>query len=176
MADNQMTKEELQSALELMGVKVHHNANLKTLQQAFDEAKATPLEGIPVDSLKTDHKAHLIMKRYKISCMNPVKRDWTGEIFTAGNDRVGTVRKFVPYNCIAAEAWHIPAIIVEGILAQKYLEITMKKDRNGHDYVSKAWKPSFVLSELPELSVDEMQRLAHHQRLVSAADTEGEQY
>lgn len=174
MADNQMTKEELQSALELMGVKVHHNASLKTLQQAFDEAKAEP----KVEDTKevVDHRAHLILKRYKISCMNPVKRDWTGEIFTSGNDKVGTVRKFIPYNCPAAESWHIPAILLEAIRDRKYLETTLKKDRNGHDYIEKFWKSEFVLTELPPLSSDQLKQLAQHQRLVDAANTEGDQY
>lgn len=170
MSDIQMTKEELQQALDMLGVKYHHNAKLDTLQQLFNESNTKPEKPEPEEGV--DLRAHLLLKRYKITCMNPQKRDWKGEIFTAGNDVSSTVRKFIPYNCPAAQSWHIPAILVDAIRDRKYLQTSLEKDHKGRDVITKQRLDEFILVELPPLSAQELAKLAYHQRLIEAGSRE----
>ena len=54
------------------------------------------------------------LMRVVVSCMNPAKQAWEGEIFTVSNDIVGTVKKFVPFN--VDTGYHIPHIIYEQLM------------------------------------------------------------
>ncbi len=97
--------QEIKSRLDQMGVKYHHNAKVDTLRALL----AKSLKGDSVDEETSELsvaqvRANLMadanrLIRCRITCMNPNKRDWTGEIFTAGNSFTGSIKKFVPYNC-----------------------------------------------------------------------------
>jgi len=49
------------------------------------------------------------MIRIHVTCMNPNKKGWEGEMYTVSNSVVGTFKKFVPFN--NPEGWHVPMII-----------------------------------------------------------------
>jgi len=48
--------------------------------------------------------------RVRVSCMNPNKTEYEGEIFTVSNSVVGTFKKYVAYN--NDEGWHVPQMIL----------------------------------------------------------------
>ena len=58
--------------------------------------------------------------RVRVTCMNPNKKEWTGEIFTVANSVVGTFKKMVPFN--VEDGWHVPQIILN-VLKDKQCQI-----------------------------------------------------
>ena len=87
-------------------------ANDDQIQEAPAPAPAPVLS----EYQKTQMQRMEAMKlmRVVVSCMNPAKQAWEGEIFTVGNDIVGTVKKFVPFNVDIG--YHIPHIIYEQLM------------------------------------------------------------
>ena len=84
-----------------------------------EETKASPLTTTKTVAAKatetvTQRNARLRKEagklvRVRISCMNPNKSEYEGEIFTVSNAVVGTFKRFVAYN--NEEGWHVPQII-----------------------------------------------------------------
>lgn len=159
--------QEIKNRLDLMGIKYHHNASLRTLKQLLADAvqpaaKATPT----VTSRQALAQDALRLIRCQITCMNPSKKDWVGETITSGNSIIGTVRKFIPFNCEAAESYHIPKILVDVLKGRKYLQVREIKSRSGSTQDT-YYVPEFQIAELPPLTAEELEALATDQRLRS---------
>ena len=56
--------------------------------------------------------------RCRITCMNPNKKNWTGEIISVGSAKVGTFKKFIPFN--SDEPYHVPLIIYNYLKERNY--------------------------------------------------------
>lgn len=165
--------QELKSRLDQMGVKYHHNAKVETLRSLLNKALKGEDEGEdkevrPSKPTLAQIRARAMeeanrLVRCRITCMNPHKRDWQGEIFTAGNSFTGTIRKFVPYNCEHAESYHIPRIIVNAMRDRKYLQVRSIKTKSGATQES-YFVPEFQIVELEPLTAEELAQLASDQR------------
>lgn len=161
----------LKQRLDMMGVKYHHKAGVETLRKLLQDALNPPVEEEAVPTARTQKmsaRKEALLKataliRCQITCMNPHKRDWQGEIFTAGNGIIGTVKKFVPYNCEAANSFHIPRILVSAMRDRKYLQTRSIKTTSGARQES-FYVPEFVVVELPPLTKAELDQLAQDQR------------
>lgn len=154
---------ELKARLDLMNIKYHHNAKVETLRNLLEEA-LKPTEVMTPQELRVSQMdAALSLVRCRITCMNPHKRDWTGEIFTTGNSIIGTVKKYVPYNCEHAESYHIPRIIVDSMRERKYLQVRGIKTASGATQET-YFVPEFQVVELPPLTKEELETLASDQR------------
>lgn len=161
--------QEIKSRLDQMGVKYHHNAKVDTLRALL----AKSLKGDSVDEESGELsvaqvRANLMadanrLIRCRITCMNPNKRDWTGEIFTAGNSFTGSIKKFVPYNCEHAESYHIPKILLDVMRERKYLQTRQIKSTSGAIQES-YFVPEFQIVELDPLTEEELAQLASDQR------------
>lgn len=101
--------------------------------------------------------------RCRITCMNPAKTEYEGEIFTVSNSIVGTFRKYVPYN--ADEGWHIPKIIFDH-LQEKQCQVfhTVKDDRGRKVRKGKLIR-EFAIEVLPPLTKEELEDLAQRQAM-----------
>tara|TARA_B100001559_G_scaffold318972_1_gene327215 strand:- start:2045 stop:2608 length:564 start_codon:yes stop_codon:yes gene_type:complete len=101
--------------------------------------------------------------RIRVTCMNPAKKEWEGEIFTVGNSTVGTFKKYVPFN--ADDGWHVPRIIYNQIVqrqCQVFQTITLpggNKTRKGKLI------REFAVEVLPALTKDELKDLAQRQAM-----------
>ena len=161
--------QEIKSRLDQMGIKYHHNAKVDT----FRALLAKSLKGDEVveesDELSVAQVRAKLMAdanrliRCRITCMNPHKRDWTGEVFTAGNSFTGTIKKFVPYNCEHAESYHIPKILLDVMRERKYLQTRQIKSKSGAIQES-YFVPEFQIVELDPLTEEELAQLASDQR------------
>lgn len=160
---------QLKQRLDLMGVKYHHKQNVESLKKLLAEAlNPTEEEEVTPKAQKLSRRKEALLKatqliRCQITCMNPHKRDWQGEIITAGNTVIGTVKKFVPYNCEAANSYHIPRILVSAMRDRKYLQTRSIKTTSGARQES-FYVPEFVIVELPPLTKAELEQLAADQR------------
>ena len=69
------------------------------------------------------------LRRVVVTCLDPSKRNWPGEIISVGNGKIGLFKKYVPFD--VAEGYHIPNIIYN-MLKQRKCQIMYKvKGRDG---------------------------------------------
>lgn len=94
--------------------------------------------------------------RVEISCMNPNKREWQGEIFTVSNSKIGTIKKFVPFNV----PFHVPQAIFNMIQERQCQIFENKKDDRGNNVRRGKLIKEFAISKLDPLTERELQELA----------------
>lgn len=107
-------------------------------------------------------KAHAnALIRVNISVMNPVMKEWEGEIITGGNSLVGSIKKFVHFN--TTDGYHIPRVIYN-ILRDRECQIfyTAKDDRGNKVRRAKSIK-EFAIEVLEPLTQEELEDLAASQ-------------
>lgn len=151
--------ETIKGQLNSMGVKYHHNANFKTLKQL--RAKALePKEEEVVAKAETVSKDAAIAEarnkatelvRVSITCRNPAKGQRRGEFFTCGNDVVGHLKAFIPYNCEAAEDVRIPRIFIDMLKDRTYqstVELSDKERMDSPLMHRTMWLKEFAVVEL----------------------------
>lgn len=95
--------------------------------------------------------------RVRVQCMNPNKKDWAGEIISVGSAKLGTFKKYVPFN---NEPYHIPKIIYDVMKEKKCSVFTTKTDHRGNKTRVSRLVPEYAIEVLPPLSKAELQDLA----------------
>lgn len=168
--------ETLKQRLDLMGVKYHHNAGVEKLRTLLADALSneSPIadeivgdtdekETKPVkeeDKPENDPRALI---RVFISCHNPAKQNYKGEIFSIGNARVGTLKKYVAFN----EEWHIPRIIFDYMKEKQFQQFYTEKDGNGNKIRKSRLVREFNIEVLPQLNEQELKELAQRQAMAA---------
>lgn len=110
----------------------------------------------------------LALVRIRVTCMNPAKKEWDGEIFTVGNSAIGSVRKFVPFN--ADEGWHVPNIILKMMkerMCQVFVAVT---DARGNKSRKGKLIREFAIEVLDPLTTEELHDLAQRQAMAKSID------
>lgn len=163
----------LKQRADIMGIKYHPNIGLDTLKAKIAEKKEgvtpeAPAEDAPEDSgkkkaqiaggpvsekeatrlrkLEKKQKA-LALVRIRVTCMNPLKGNLKGQIFSVGNGELGMIKKFIPFN--AEQGWHVPQILVDDLRRRKFMshyEVKVgnkkvKKHRLVPEYAIEVMKP-----------------------------------
>lgn len=104
----------------------------------------------------------LKLVRVVVSCMNPAKQAWEGEVFTVGNDAIGTVKKFVPFN--VDNGFHIPHIIYEQLLERQcQIFVSTTDPVTGFKTSRSKLIREFNVVVLPQLTENELAELARQQ-------------
>lgn len=166
----------LKERAKMMGLKLSPKIGLEKLKAKI-EAKLNPTveEDIdPGEETEVQRKARIrkkqiseqmILIRCRIANLNPSKRDLRGEIFTVANKYVGTVRKFIPYGEATDNGYHIPHIIYEQLKTRKFLQVNTRNDRSAGNQivVDQRWVPEFSIEVLPQLTQEELDKLAASQ-------------
>ena len=133
-------------------------------QLRLDEAEAsTRTPDVPVfKPLTTKEKIMMRKKiasqliRVNITCMNPAKKGWKGDIFSVGSAQLGTYKKFVPFN----SDYHIPRIIYNEMKLSKCSFFREVKAANGNPITVCDQKPEYNIATLDPLTVLELKDLA----------------
>lgn len=172
--DLQNTTDEL-SALkaraDLLGISYHPSIGLEKLRDKVNAALASgeQSEGSVKDEaaerIELQNKAAELV-RIRVTCMNPAKKEWEGEIFTTGNSVVGTFKKYVPFN--ADEGWHVPRIILEMIQQRQCQIFTTAKSKNGVAVRQGKLIKEFAVEILPPLTEEELKDLAQRQAMAGS--------
>ena len=168
------TLDELKDIADGLGLKYHPTISAAKLADKIEEFATEP-EEVPVapaqkKTPKEIRQAATKLVRVRVTCMNPAKRDWDGEIFMVGNRHTGTLRKYVPYGV----DWHVPQMILDMIKARQCQVFQSVKRRTaGGDISSREGKlvKEFAVEILPPLTEKELAELA--QRQAMAAGTSG---
>ncbi len=103
--------------------------------------------------------------RVVVSCMNPLKKEWEGEIFTVSNSLVGTYKKFVPFNI--DEGFHIPHIIYEQLKERMFQTFVTEKGPRGERIKRGKQVKEFAIQLLDPLTADELKDLAQRQAMAA---------
>lgn len=117
------------------------------------------------------HRKYMKLVRCRIQCLDPKKKDLRGEIFTIGNDTLGTVRKFVPFGEVTDGGYHIPYCIFRMMQNRRFVNITITRDpKTGREVVKTAMAKEFALEILPDLTPEQLARLATAQAAAGSVD------
>jgi hypothetical protein len=104
--------------------------------------------------------------RIRIQCMNPNKKEWEGELFTAGNSVIGSFTKFVPFD--VEDGWHVPRIIYNQIVQRQCQVFTTTTDSRGNKVRTGKLIREFAIEILPQLTTDELHDLAQRQAMAKS--------
>ena len=166
----------LKERADLMGIKYSNNIGLDTLRAKVNER----LESSVLEAEKNIDKSALRKKvreeqlklvRIRLTCMNPAKKAWRGEIFTVANSIIGTVKKFVPYDPkFYANGYHVPYCIYTMLKNKTFLDIRTEESTGGKTRVYSSYPAEFGIEVLPELTPDELQQLAVEQQAGNRID------
>ena len=169
-----------------MGIPFSNNISLETLRKRIadkmegkDEPEVNPLAGdseiaaITAAPKKLDakqnalalrklmHREQMKLVRVRITNMDPKKKDLPGEIWTVANEYLGNVRKMIPYGEQTDDGFHIPYCLFRLLQSKRFLHIRTVKDHvTGLERQEKQWVKEFSLDVLPDLTKEELARLA----------------
>lgn len=170
----------LRDRANLLGVRFHPSISLDKLREKVvaaasgeatppDEAKAPePVEETVGQKRNRMKRDALALVRVRITCMNPAKSEWEGEIVTAGNSLIGSVKKFVPFN--ADDGWHIPNILLQQLRERQCQIFHTVTDARGNKVRKGKLIKEFAIEVLPHLTPEELAELARRQAMAKAID------
>lgn len=174
----------LKQRADFLGVQYHPSIGLEKLRAkvaaAIDgkpdpDAQDTKVQVHEDKSVETENERRYRLKReanrlvrVNVTCLNPAKREWPGEIFTIGNTMIGTLRKFVPFN--TTDGWHVPEAILR-MMEDRECQIFQNKNVmvGGREQKVREGKmiKEFAIQRLPALTEDQLKELARRQAMAA---------
>lgn len=103
--------------------------------------------------------------RINVTCNNPAKKEWDGEIFTAGNALVGTFKKFVPFN--TTDGWHVPHAIYLMLKHREFQDFYNEKSKNGVSVRKGRIRKEFNIEIMDPLTEAELKELGRRQAMAA---------
>lgn len=142
------------------------------------QAKARTKSGKPVSKLLTnkefrEHDFSVRQReaqklvRIRITCMNPNKKNWEGEIISVGSAKMGTLKKYVPFD--APNGWHVPNMILQELKDRKFTTFFTVTGPRGNKIRKGKLVPEFSVEVLPPLTAGERQELIRQQALAEGS-------
>ena len=161
--------EALKAQADALGIKYKSNITAKTLSERIAEATAetekeaeeAPLDVNAVRLQKKQEQTRL--RRVRITCMNPAKREREGDVIKCGNDLVGSLTRYVPFNV----EWHVPQMMLNVMKAKVFPQFYTVKLKEGGNTRKHRLVPEYAIEILPELSEAELKALAQRQAMAS---------
>ena len=95
--------------------------------------------------------------------MNPSKKEWPGEIVSVGSAKLGTFKKYIPFN--SAEPYHIPKIIYDMLMDKKCTIFSSVTDERGNTVRKGRLVNEYAIEILEPLTKEELSELARTQAL-----------
>ena len=157
-----------------MGIQFHPNIGVEKLREKLDGVLSPVEPDTPTKTKETIaqrnarlRKEAIKLVRVNLTCMNPAKSSWGGEFISVGNNAIGFIKRFIPFE--AEDGWHIPAVFLEVLKERKFQTFYTTKI-NGHKVKKGKLIKEFAIEILPDLSVDELKELAAKQALKENTD------
>ena len=171
--------ENLKIRAEKLGVKFHPSISADKLRDKIKAAQAegegsvgeqpevksatgTDEESSAAKKLRLKREG-LKLVRVRITCMNPTKKEWEGEIFTVSNNAVGTVKRYVPYN--VEDGWHVEQILLNQLRERQCQIFVTEKDSRGNKIRKGKLIREFAIEVLEPLTEEELRDLAQRQAM-----------
>ena len=150
---------EKEFASKMMMEKAKMQANMEVNMASKNEEASENRVSVGQAKLKARNRATKLV-RVNITCKDPMKSSWEGEIISAGNDVIGEVKKYVFFN--TEDGYHLPQIIVNVLEEKKCTIFVNKKINNQMVKVAKSVK-AYSLDYLEPLTEDELKALGSDQ-------------
>lgn len=180
--DEILTQDELtvlKSRADLLGISYHPSIGLEKLREKINAAtsdevpQTNAVQASPQEENVNQKRARLKREalelvRIRVTCMNPAKAEWEGELFTVGNSAVGSITKYVPFNADAG--WHVPRIIYQQLVERQCQIFTTVTDSRGNKSRKGKLIREFAIEVMPNLTPAELQELAQRQAMAKAID------
>lgn len=180
MSTKNLELETLKVQADQMNLKYHHKIGVAKLEAMIQQRLAGVGGGdgqveveVPQDDkvvvmtkaqrMQIAKKKMSELVRIEITNMNPNKKAWQGELFTAGNSQIGTFRRFVPFG----KPWHVERIILNVMKEKKFQYFTKGTDSKGREVQNTSLMNELNIRELPPLTPPELARLAKVQAMAS---------
>lgn len=158
-----------------MEISYHPTIGIDKLREKIEEAKAKVAPKVVTAGLTEKakqlnrfaevRKTAMKLRRIRITCMNPNKREWPGEYFSISNKAIHA-KRYVPYE----SEWHVEDCIYEMIKNRKYRTTIQKPDGKGGKIRENKILNEFAVELLPDLTKEELKALADDQRVRNAID------
>jgi len=106
--------------------------------------------------------------RVRISCMNPNKKAWEGEIITVSNSAVGSLKKYIPFN--NEEGWHIPYMMFLHLKERQCQIFVQKRNHRGQKVMQPKLIKEFAIELMDDLTAEELKDLGQRQAVAGSLD------
>ena len=167
----------LKARADLLGVSYHPSIGVEKLREKLaaameDTEPKNKDTGIGAEAETKEQKRLRLLQeatklvRIRVTCMNPAKKEWEGEIITVGNNVVGTIKKYIPFN--ADEGWHVPHIMYEMLKERQCQVFVTTKTKNGVSVRQGKLIKEFAIEVLPPLTEEELKDLAQRQAMAKS--------
>jgi hypothetical protein len=182
MNDTPLVQDELETLkarAEKLGIRFHPSISLEKLRDKVTAAiegeepeDEKPVASVPAETegqMKSRMKREALrLVRIRVTCMNPLKSEWDGELLTVGNTLIGTVTKFVPFN--VEDGWHVPQIMLEMMQQRQCQTFYTVKNALGQKVRKGKLIKEFAIEILPDLTERELKDLAQRQAMAKGQD------
>jgi len=169
----------LKARADMLGISYHPSIGLEKLRDKVngtltnapveEEEKPVVAKAETEGQIRSRQKADASrLIRVRVTCMNPAKKEWEGEFFSAGNSVVGTMTKYVPFN--VDEGWHIPNIIYKMVCDRQCQTFYTVTDERGNKTRRGKLIKEFAVEVLPDLTPEELHDLAQRQAMSKSID------
>lgn len=112
------------------------------------------------------HEAHKLV-RVRITCMNPSKKELQGEIFSVGNEVIGTIKRYIPFN---GNPTHVEAAFL-GMLRERQFQQFKTVGKVGEAERKEGYLVNeFAIEFMPPLTKEELEAIAKKQMARGGAD------
>ena len=171
--------EVLKKRADQMGLTYHPSIGVDALREKVNahlSTQNTPVVNVTLQSefrpspealkFATDQNNNYIRKqamrlvRVQITCMNPNKKEWEGEIFSVQND-ILSAKRYVPFNT----PWHVEQCILDMIQDRQCQIFRNIKQSNGVTTQKPVYISEFSVTILPPLTREELEDLSKVQAL-----------
>lgn len=173
----------LKARADMLGISYHPSIGVEKLRAKVNDAvTAEPAVEVaePVVAVAAVEEESFAQKRVRlkreasalvrirVTCMNPAKKEWEGEIFSCGNTTVGSFTKYVPFN--ADDGWHVPEMIYKMIRDRQCQVFYTVTDDKGNKIRRGKLIREFAVEKLPALTPEELHELAQRQAMSKSID------
>jgi hypothetical protein len=154
-------KEKLESEKKKLAANMEVNMSLKSDESANNRVT------IGQAKLRARKEATKLV-RVNVTCKDPMKSAWEGEIISVGNDVIGDIKKYVPFD--TEDGWHIPQMILNVLESKECTLFKQKRGRDGKNVSDTKQIKAYSIEYLEPLTTEEMNELARDQVARQAID------
>jgi len=158
---------EIEFAEKLEAEKQKMTANMEVNMALKSDKAAENRMTVGQAKLKARRDA-LKLVRVIVTCKDPMKSNWEGEIISVANDVIGDIKKYVPFD--VAEGWHIPQMIINVLESKECTVFRQKRGKDGKNVSDTKQIKAYSIEYLEPLTTEEMNELARDQVARQAID------